>query len=287
MSGDPIEEPKQPGEGAADYAVGYCKPPTQHRFPKGRSGNPRGRPPKKRQEHAAQHMGGVSSLSEVQRLWLEEARTPIPVSVNGKVEHVSAVRAVVMSLRKQALSGNPRAQDLYLKNAAAAQAAAAAIDLEAFEALLHYKLVFEQEVRHRNIIGKPIDDILPHPADIIVNPRSGFHKIIGPLDQHERRRYDQLVGALVTLQERISEAAAVYQRTKSRKKGEALKRWHEYQSFYDRINDQLPPSLQRELADRSLDSGATKPGDFFNWSPDDVEALVGEMNSARKRRRRP
>ena len=30
-----------------DYKVGYCRPPHEHDFPKGKSGNPRGRPRKK------------------------------------------------------------------------------------------------------------------------------------------------------------------------------------------------------------------------------------------------
>jgi hypothetical protein len=32
-----------------DYAVGYCRPPVQHRFQRGRSGNPRGRRSKSRE----------------------------------------------------------------------------------------------------------------------------------------------------------------------------------------------------------------------------------------------
>jgi hypothetical protein len=40
--------PNKSTEGAAkarkhDYEVGYCRPPKQHRFQRGQSGNPRGR----------------------------------------------------------------------------------------------------------------------------------------------------------------------------------------------------------------------------------------------------
>ncbi len=30
----------------SDDETGYCKPPKEHRFPKGQSGNPKGRPPR-------------------------------------------------------------------------------------------------------------------------------------------------------------------------------------------------------------------------------------------------
>ena len=40
MSSD--RKPRPPGP--RDYEVGYGKPPKEHRFKKGQSGNPRGRP---------------------------------------------------------------------------------------------------------------------------------------------------------------------------------------------------------------------------------------------------
>ena len=285
MSDDPIDEPP-PAADAGGYSVGYGKPPKEHCYPKGTTGNPRGRPPRKRQHLAADQLGNCGSLSEAQRLWLEEANTPIPVSFNGRVEEVTAQRAVMLSLRKKALAGNPRALDLYLKNVTAAQAAVRANDMEAFEALVQYKHEFEREVRYRTLLGRPVDDILPHPADVIVNPRTGFHKIAGPLDEHERRKYDRPVEALATLQERVSEAADVFHKAKRARKGQALERWHKYQRLFDQLNDQLPPSLQKELADRSMEPGTTQPGDFFNWAPEAVEEFVRKNQRVRRRRRK-
>jgi hypothetical protein len=37
--------PEDPTPGSVDYEVGYCRPPKETRFKKGRSGNPKGRPP--------------------------------------------------------------------------------------------------------------------------------------------------------------------------------------------------------------------------------------------------
>ena len=157
--------------------------------------------------------------------------------------------------------------------------------MEAFETLVQYKQVFEREVSHRTLLGRPVDDILPHPANIIVNPRTGFHKIAGPLDEHERRQYDSLLQTLVTLQSRVSEAAEVFHQAKHARKGKALERWHLYQRLYDGINDQLPPSLKRDLTDRSVEPGATKPGDFFSWTPEAIEAFVRKKQRAPRRRR--
>lgn len=158
--------------------------------------------------------------------------------------------------------------------------------MEAFEALVQYKQVFEQEIRHRTLLGRSIDDILPHPADIIVNPRTGFHKVAGPLDEHERSQYERPVAALATLQERVSEAAEAHCRAKRARKVAILEQWHKFQSCYDQINDQLPPSLQRELVDRSVDRHATKAGDFFSWTPESIEEFVRNAQSVRRKRRR-
>jgi hypothetical protein len=79
--------------------------------------------------------------------------------------------------------------------------------------------------------------------------------------------------AIVSQTPRLSEAASDYAKAKGRRKDPILERWHSYQASYDRLNDWLPPSLQRVLRDRSLVLGATQPGDFFQHTPEQIEAL--------------
>jgi len=62
-----------------DYDVGYCKPPKSGQFAKGQSGNPYGRPKKRKRDPAHDPS---SILSE-----------PITVRANGKVVEMSALEA--------------------------------------------------------------------------------------------------------------------------------------------------------------------------------------------------
>jgi hypothetical protein len=84
---------------AADYAVGYGKPPLHTRFRKGQSGNPAGRPPN-------------SARLRVQALTLEEAYRAVVVKEDGdgRAEPVPALQAVLRSQIGLAIKGNGPAQ---------------------------------------------------------------------------------------------------------------------------------------------------------------------------------
>jgi hypothetical protein len=90
MSGEPPNE---------DDRVGYRRPPTQSRFRKGRSGNPRGR------------QKGVRNFPADVKRALE---TPVTINDKGKAKRVSTQEALILRLRERALNGNPRALDSLL-----------------------------------------------------------------------------------------------------------------------------------------------------------------------------
>jgi len=88
-----------PNDGNRNYEVGYAKPPEHSRFPKGESGNPRGRPK------------GSKNLSTL----LDDAlNEPVVVSENGKRRRITKREAVLKQLVNKAASGNPRAIQLLL-----------------------------------------------------------------------------------------------------------------------------------------------------------------------------
>lgn len=83
-----------------DYEVGYRKPPKDTRFPKGQSGNPKGRPK------------GSKNLATL----LHEALNQlVPVREDGRLRKVSALAAIAMRMVHEGLAGKPRAIDQLLK----------------------------------------------------------------------------------------------------------------------------------------------------------------------------
>ncbi len=90
--------------GQGDYPVGYARPPKEHRFRKGRSGNPKGRP-----------KGTNNFRTDV----VATLKAPVPIMENGKPRTVSTQLAVLMRLRERALRGDAKALDRYLQLAGA------------------------------------------------------------------------------------------------------------------------------------------------------------------------
>lgn len=77
-----------------DHEVGYGKPPREHRFKKGLSGNSKGRPK------------GAKGL---RKIFQEQAHAQVTVTEGGRSESVSKIEAVVMRLFANALHGSDRA----------------------------------------------------------------------------------------------------------------------------------------------------------------------------------
>lgn len=80
--------------GAISYEVGYCKPPTQTRFRKGQSGNPKGR--RKGTKDLAASV--IAAINET-----------VIVNVNGKRKKISKLDAAVTQLVNDAARGDKKA----------------------------------------------------------------------------------------------------------------------------------------------------------------------------------
>jgi Family of unknown function (DUF5681) len=81
-------------------AVGYGKPPPQHRFQPGKSGNPRGRP---------------KSLPELSELTAKELRRRGYVTIDGKRVSVSRIELLVKQIIANAGKGSPKALGFLLE----------------------------------------------------------------------------------------------------------------------------------------------------------------------------
>ncbi len=99
--GRPRKHPLPPeGKGKKDYSVGRNKPPVEHRFKKGQSGNPAGRP------KGSEPVGKI-----IEDVYGEI----IPARINGKVVKISKGRALIVGMLKDALNGDRHARREALK----------------------------------------------------------------------------------------------------------------------------------------------------------------------------
>jgi hypothetical protein len=95
----PDEADLPEAEPAADYAVGYGRPPVAARFLLGRSGNPRGRPQ------------GARNLATIVAAALAERVT---VNQNGRRRRITKLEAAVKQMVNRAAAGDIRVTQLLL-----------------------------------------------------------------------------------------------------------------------------------------------------------------------------
>jgi hypothetical protein len=82
------------------YTVGYGRPPLQTRWKKGQSGNPNRKPSRK-----------ASAIEVIDKLLL----SPVKLTINGEIETVTTLEAIVSQLQLKEMSGDARASRVLLR----------------------------------------------------------------------------------------------------------------------------------------------------------------------------
>lgn len=164
----------------AGYEVGYSKPPSQHQFKKGKSGNPRGRPKGGRNKLPALHEERLKTIV------LEEAYRQITVREGEKNISVPMATAVVRSLAVSAAKGNSRAAQLFTQMVKVVEDQHRELHFSYFRSVLDYKDAWYKELARREKLGIKLPDPLPHPDDLIVDARTGTVTTRGPLIEREK-----------------------------------------------------------------------------------------------------
>lgn len=172
----------------ATYNVGKGKPPKEHQFQRGQSGNPNGR----RSASAADPK--LSMLEERHKLeFLEEMYETIELTrPDGKIERISKFKLLIRSLFKAAAQGDRHAAIKLLDYLSLIEREHRDAHLETVQLAIEYKRKMRRVLDKAEKENRPPPELELHPDDIIVDETIGD---VSFRDPTIRRIYDQL-GAL-------------------------------------------------------------------------------------------
>ena len=148
-----------PSEGQSSeegmYQVGYCRPPLHSRFKPGQSGNPKGRPKQSR------------NLRTIVKQVLSE---DMQIREGGRLRRMSAMEAVVRTIRARAFKGDPKALASLI---VLARLCGLTESDEAIADLLHgpeYDAIIDDFLARNGIENAASDEAFNAPASPIATP---------------------------------------------------------------------------------------------------------------------
>lgn len=170
------------------------RPPIGRPFPKGVSGNPKGRPRKTRALVATKIEGkpGIGYEDKVKELAIKEAYRPIVIREGNRVEKIPIAQAILRKIAVSAANGNVRAQQEFLKLLVGAEADRRMATMELLKAVVDYKEYYNRVLEERERTGTSGPEPFPHPHDLNIDWRTGEVRLDGPASPEQKAASDEL-----------------------------------------------------------------------------------------------
>ena len=188
--------------------VGYKRPPAEHRFKKGASGNPKGRPPAPSTKRSAVQ-------TQLDEIVLKEALRPIQIRENDKVVELPMIQAVVRSLGVSAVKGHYRSQLALAAMVKAVQTEQLSALIDTFTAAMSYKHKWREVFQACDKAGKPRPDPVPHPDEIVLDHKKMTVTFNGPTTADEKAEWDRMLTARQKLLAEVAELQALAEQSGS------------------------------------------------------------------------
>ena len=222
---------KAGGDDEDSYSVGYGKPPKEGQFKKGRSGNPRGRPPKARSLVLAQ--------DPIAEMILKEAARLIPVKQDGQTIQMPTSQVLARSILLNGAKGTMRQQKLAYELIQNAEAAARKTTQEHFDTYQMYQETWPSRFEEALRRGDPEPNKLPHPSQLHLKLESNRLDIRGPVHPEGKVWWERHKIALRWIEAEIRNASDAHGHDYS--KEHTNERLRLLSQFQKRLLKQVPP----------------------------------------------